>query len=125
MAKSMEEHGLPAPEFKQETIHGLLVRVVLKNDSEYRRKAGATEVIDAFGAELWKTFTDDEQKLAEIAVRNGEINVSDAQRATGRTWHTAKKMLERMVVKGALVHVHNQSDRDTRAFFRPRGQEDG
>lgn len=56
MAESMKQHGLPAPEFNQETVHGLLVRVTLKNDGEYRRKAGATEVIDAFGSELWKTF---------------------------------------------------------------------
>ena len=123
MAASMEEYGLPAPEFVQETVHGLLVRVVLKNDSEYRRRAGATEVIDAFGEELWKLLDEDEQKLAEIAVRNGEINVSDAQRATGRTWHTAKKKLAKMVTKGALIHVHNQSDRDTRAHYRPRLKE--
>lgn len=120
MAASMKEYGLPEPEFLQEAVHGLLVRVVLRNDSAYRRRAGATEVIDAFGEKLWKTFDDDEQKLAEIAVRNGEINVSDAQRVTGRTWHTAKKILTRMVQRGALIHVHNQSDRDSRAYFRPR-----
>ncbi len=120
MAASMKEYGLPAPEFVQETVQGLLVRVVLKNNSEYRRRAGATEVIVAFGEKLWKNLDDDEQKLAEIAVRNGEINVSDAQRATGRTWHTAKKKLGKMVSKGALIHVHNQSDRDTRAYYRPR-----
>ena len=99
------------------------MRVVLRNDSAYRRRAGATEVIDAFGEELWRTFDDDEQQLAEIAVRNGEINVSAAQRATGRTWHTAKKLLTKMVKKGALIHIHNQSDRDSRAYFIPRIQE--
>ena len=120
MATSMEQYGLPAPEFTQEAVHGLLVRVVLKNDSEYRRRAGATEVIDAFGSEVWRTFDEDEQKLAEISVRNGEINVSDAQKAIGRTWHTAKKKLMRMVGKGALDYVHNQSERDPKAHFRPR-----
>ena len=123
MAASMQEYGLPKPEFIQEAVHGLLVRVVLRNDSAYRRRAGATEVIDAFGEELWRTFDDDEQKIAEIAVRNEEINVSAAQRATGRTWHTAKKLLTKMVKKGALIHIHNQSDRDSRAYFIPRIQE--
>ena len=37
MAASMKENGLPEPEFSQEAVHGLLVRVVLKNNSEYRR----------------------------------------------------------------------------------------
>ena len=120
MAASMKEYGLPEPEFTQEAVHGLLVRVVLKNDSDYRRHAGATEVVDAFGEALWRTFDEDEQKLAEIAVRNGEINVSDAQKAIGRTWHTAKKKLMKLVKKGALVHVHNQSERDPNAYFRPR-----
>jgi len=123
MAASMKEYGLPEPEFVQETVHGLLVRVVLRNNIAYRRRAGATEVIDAFGEELWKTFDDDEQKIAEIAVRNGEINVSDAQRATGRTWHTARKILFRMVEIGALIHIHNQSDRDTRACYIPKIKE--
>ena len=120
MAASMKEYGLPAPEFTQETVHGLLVRVILKNDSEYRRRAGATEVIDLLGRDLWRTLNEDEQKLAEIAIRNGHINVSDAQKAIGRTWHTAKKKLTTMVRRGVLVHVHNQSNRDPNAYYRPR-----
>ena len=120
MRESMREHNLPEPQFSQEAVHGLLVRVVLKNNSEYRRRAGATEVVDAVGAEMWQKIDNDEKKIMEIAVRNGIVNVSDAQRAIGRTWHTAKKKLANLVKLGVLIHVHNRSERDTRAHFIPR-----
>ena len=120
MAASMRDNGLPEPEFSQEAVHGLLVRVVLKNNSEYRQRAGASDVIEALGSDLWKTLNDDEKKLAEISVRNGKINVSDAQKAIGSTWHTAKNKLSKMVAKGVFIHIHNQSDRDPKAYFRTR-----
>jgi ATP-dependent DNA helicase RecG len=120
MRASMKEYGLPEPTFVQEAVHGLLVRVELKNNAEYRRKAGAADVVEYYGHSLWTKLTEDERKAAEIALRNGAINVSETQRATSRSWQTSKRILIRMAKRGMLTHVHDDSERDTKAFFVPR-----
>ena len=47
---SMREHGLPAPQFRQEVVHGVLVRVSLLNDSETRKRATDRDVAYHFRA---------------------------------------------------------------------------
>lgn len=117
MKESMRALGLPEPTFKQEAVHGLLVRVVLRNNSKYRQRAGATDVVTAVGSQLWANLDDRSKKILELVVRNGSINVSDAQQALGCSWPAAKNHLLNMVKAGNLAHVHNASDRDTRAHF--------
>lgn len=117
MKESMRALGLPEPAFRQEAVHGLLVRVVLRNNSKYRQRAGATDVVTAIGSQLWANLDERSKKVLELVVRNGSINVSEAQQAMGCSWPAAKTHLLNMVKRGELAHVHNASDRDTRAHF--------
>jgi hypothetical protein len=60
-------------------------------------------------AETWKTLEDHEIKIAAYALRNGAIQVSEAARLTGRTWHTSKKDLDRLVRRDILTFVPGNS----------------
>ena len=99
----MKEYGLPDPVFRQEALHGVVVRVTLKNDHETRKRATDRDVATHFGVDLWKTLQEHEIKIAAYAFRNGTIQVSEAQRLTGRTWQTSKKDLDRLTTKELLI----------------------
>ena len=125
---SMREHGLPAPQFRQEVVHGVLVRVSLLNDSETRKRATDMDVAHHFGVEVWKMLQEHEVKIAAYAFRNGTIQVSEAQRLTGRTWQTSKKDLERLCRKNVLRFVPGAYQRDSKAhyvLFKEASREDG
>jgi ATP-dependent DNA helicase RecG len=114
--ESMNELHLPDPLFKQEALHGVLVRVTLMNDS--RKRATDRDVALYFGVRLWEELQPHEIKLAAHAYHNQTIQVSEAQRITGRTWATSKKDLERLVFKGVLVFEPGEFVRDSRALYR-------
>lgn len=101
--QSMEEWGLPDPVFKQEALHGVIVRVTLRNDHISRKRATDRDVAHYFGVDTWKTLQEHEISIAAYAFRNGEINVSEASRLTGRTWQTSKKDLDRLAKRGILT----------------------
>lgn len=124
--ESMKDHGLPDPIFKQEALHGIIVRVTLKNDHETRKRATDRDVAIHFGVELWKTLQEHEIKIAAYAFRNGAIQVSEAQRLTGRTWQTSKKDLDRLTTKGILIFEPGAYVRDPKAIYRlkPSGGEE-
>lgn len=115
---SMKEYQLPDPLFQQENVHGVVVRVTLKNDQETRKRASDKDVALYFGVELWKKLEEHEIKIAAHAFRNGTIQVSEAQRATGRTWATSKKDLEKLVAKSILVFEPGSYIRDPKAKYR-------
>ena len=114
---SMKDHGLPEPVFEQEVVHGVLVRVSLRNDHESRKRATDADVAAHFGVERWKLLQDHEIKIAAYVFRNGKIQVSEAQRLTGRTWQTSKKDLERMKRAGLLSFVAGSYVRDSTAHY--------
>lgn len=116
--QSMAEYNLPEPEFRQEALHGVVVRVILQNDHEVRRRSSDRDVAMHFGVEQWKLLQDHEIKIAAYAYRNQTIQVSEAQRLTGRTWATSKKDLERLCRKGVLVFVQGDYSRDPKAHYR-------
>lgn len=116
--QSMKDYGLPDPVFKQEALHGVVVRVTLKNDHETRKRATDRDVAQFFGVELWKTLQEHEVKIAAYAFRNGTIQVSEASRVTGRTWQTSKKDLERLTRKGILAFEPGAYTRDPKAHYR-------
>jgi ATP-dependent DNA helicase RecG len=91
--QSMAEHNLPEPEFKQEAMHGVVVRVTLLNDHEVRNRSSDKDVAHFFGVDRWRMMQDHEIKIAAYTFRNQTIQVSEAQRLTGRTWATSKKDL--------------------------------
>lgn len=115
---SMKEEGLPDPVFRQEALHGVVVRVTLMNDHETRKRATDRDVAQFFGVEVWKTLQDYEIKIAASAFHNGTIQVSEAQRLTGRTWATSKKDLERLARRGILEFVAGEYTRDSKAHYK-------
>lgn len=121
---SMNEWGLPAPSFKQEALHGVIVRVTLRNDHESRKRATDRDVAQFFGVEVWKTLQEHEVKIVGYAFRNRMIQVSEAARVTGRTWHTSKKDLDRLTRKGLLEFQAGEYERDPKAHYKIRGQDE-
>lgn len=118
MRESMQEYQLPDPSFKQEALHGVVVRVTLRNDQSARKRASDRDVALHFGVELWKKLVEYEIRIAAYAFRNGTIQVSEAQRVTGRTWATSKKDLEKLVEKGVLIFEPGSYIRDPKAHYR-------
>nr|WP_294523391.1 ATP-binding protein [uncultured Rhodopila sp.] len=121
---SMMEWGLPDPVFRQEALHGVVVRVTLRNDHETRKRATDRDVAQFFGVEAWKKLQEHEVKIVAFAFRNKSIQVSDAARLSGRTWHTSKKDLDRLVRKGHLVFIKGEYERDSKAHYEIKGRPD-
>jgi ATP-dependent DNA helicase RecG len=113
---SMHESELPDPVFKQETLHGIVVRVTLMN--AMRSRAIDRDVAQHFGIETWKSLNEHEVAVMGFAFRNQVIHVSDASRITGRTWQTSKKDLNRLVRKGILIFKKGAYTRDSSAHYR-------
>lgn len=115
---SMKEWDLPDPTFRQEALHGVVVRVTLRNDHETRKRATDRDVAQFFGVEVWRTLQEHEIKIVASAFHNGTIQVSEAQRITGRTWSTSKKDLDRLARRGILEFVPGEYVRDAKAHYR-------
>lgn len=115
---SMAEYKLPEPQFKQEALHGVVVRVTLQNDHEKRNRSSDRDVAMHFGVERWKLMQEHEIEIAAYTYRNEKIQVSEAQRLTGRTWSTSKKDLERLCRKGILIFVPGDFSRDPKAHYK-------
>lgn len=114
---SMKDFNLPDPQWKQEAVHGVVVRVTLHNDHASRKRATDTEVAHHFGVETWKLLQEHEIKILAYAYRNKRIQVSEAARVTGRTWHTSKKDLERLTRGGHLTFHAGEYERDPKAHY--------
>jgi ATP-dependent DNA helicase RecG len=115
---SMAEYNLPEPQFKQEALHGVVVRVTLQNDYEKRNRSSDRDVAMHFGVEQWKLMQEYEIKIAAYTYRNKKIQVSEAQRLTGRTWATSKKDLDRLCRKGILAFAPGDYARDPKAHYK-------
>lgn len=116
--ESMAEYNLPEPEFKQEAVHGVVVRVTLINDHETQKRSSDGDVARHFGVEKWRILQEHEIKIVAYTYRNKAIQVTDAQRLTGRTWGTSKKDLERLCRKAFLEFVPGQYIRDAKAHYK-------
>src|SRR5258708_13755809 len=80
---SMKESELPDPIFRQETLHGVVVRVTSMN--AIRSRAIARDVALYFVIGAWRTLNDVDVAIMGLAFRNNMIHVSDAQPITVRT----------------------------------------
>jgi ATP-dependent DNA helicase RecG len=114
---SMREYGLPEPKFKQEALHGIVVRVTLLNDHDSRKRATDRDVAQFFGVETWRTLQSREIQIVAYAFHNKTIQVSEAQRVTGRTWATSKKDLDRLARRGLLTFNAGEYVRDPKAHY--------
>lgn len=117
MRESMAEYNLPEPEFRQEVVHGVVVRVTLTNDHKEQKRSSDGDVARHFGVQKWKLLQEHEILIAAYAFRNSVIQVSEAQRLTGRTWATSKKDLEKLCRKGILRFVAGEYPRDAKAHY--------
>lgn len=115
--QSMSDWGLPDPQFKQEALHGVVVRVTLKNDHESRKRTSDRDVAQFFGVDVWKTLQEHEIKIIAYTYRNQLIQVSEASRLTGRTWSTSKKDLDRLTRKGLLLYSPGDFQRDPKSHY--------
>ena len=124
MRDTMSGMNLPLPEFKQtETGTGAAtVRVTLRNNLKQRRFWIDTDVTKVLGESLVKTLTTDERSVLNFVVVNGRINVSQCQRQVRSIarWHSAKKLLMKMVNKGLLeYHKESPTERSPTFFTLP------
>ena len=119
---SMKEWRLPDPVFKQEALHGVIVRVTLWNDHETRKRSSDLDVANFFGVETWKKLDEYEIKIAAFAYRNKTVQVTEASRLTDRTWQTSKKDLDKLTDKGLLIYVAGAFTRDAKAHYRLKEQ---
>ena len=117
---SMKAFNLPDPQWKQEAVHGVVVRITLRNDHASRKRATDTDVAHHFGVETWKLLQDHEIKILAYAYRNRRIQVSEAARVTGRTWHTSKKDLERLSRQKLLDFHAGEYERDPKTHYTIR-----
>lgn len=115
--ESMKEYHLPEPQWKQEAVHGVVVRVTLRNDHASRKRATNTDVANYFGVDVWKRLQEHEIKILAYAFQNASIQVSEAQRLTGRTWATSKKDLDRLMRAGHLAFQPGEYVRDPKAHY--------
>jgi ATP-dependent DNA helicase RecG len=121
---TMAQASLPHPEFRQvESATTPLVRVVLRNNVRQRRVWVDSDITSIVGDAIMKDLTEDEKRLINFTAEYGEISVSDAQRLTERGWGSAKRLLNRLVVKN-IFEYRSRSDiaRDPKARFYIRRQ---
>lgn len=116
--ESMKEWQLPEPIFRQEAVNGVVVKVTLMNDHATRKRATDADVASFFGVDMWRRLSEHEIQIAAHVFRNETVQVSEAQRLTGRTWGTSKKDLDRLVNKGVLEFVPGEYTRDPKAHYR-------
>lgn len=117
---TMANMNLPKPEFNQtHAASHANVKAVLRNDIKGRGLWIDSEITGVVADTIIKTLTLHEQRLINFAARNdGVISVSEAQRLTGRTWPSAKKLLMGLVSRDILAHkVRTKLDRDPQARF--------
>ncbi len=117
MRDTMRSMNLPAPEFLQREVGGVVVRVTLRNNIAARKIFLDSDAAKLVGEAIFKTLTQDERQVINYLAEHEAVNVSEAQRLTGRSWPFVKQMLASLAAKGILQHTHNGRSRDQRAFF--------
>jgi len=123
MRESMQKMKLPLPLFEeiQSGMGGAMVRVTLRNHIKQRKVWIDSDVSGLLGEKLSKNLTPEEKRILNFVAEHGKINVVQCLRlvASLPKWHSAKKMLMRLVDKGILIHVDGPSgkSRDNRQHF--------
>jgi ATP-dependent DNA helicase RecG len=122
MRDSMEKEQLPPPEFKQITTgmgHASVI-VTLRGNQKQRKVWVDTDVSVRLGEALTKNLTSEEKRVLNFVAEHGKINVVQCHRLLPSLpkWHSAKRLLQKMVEKGLLKHIHSETvKRDNRAHF--------
>jgi ATP-dependent DNA helicase RecG len=119
MRDTMKAMDLPEPVFAQKEINYSRVRVTLTNNIRKRRLWVDADAAAIVGAAIARTLTDDETRVLNFVAEHGTINVTEAVRATGLSWNTAKKLLVGLSERRILDWIHRGDlERDPDAHFR-------
>jgi ATP-dependent DNA helicase RecG len=115
----MQGMDLPRPEFLQEQVGHASVRVTLRNNIQQRKVWVDSDVAQLIGASIAKNLSEQEKRVLNFAAEYGKLSVSEAQRLTGKTWPSARALLNRLTKMGLLVHDHREDvERDPQARYR-------
>jgi len=117
MRDTMTGMNLPAPEFVQEEVSGVGVRVTLRNNIAARKIFVDSDAAKLIGEAIFQTLTEAERQIINYLAERRVINVSEVQQLTGRSWPYARKLLSRLTKKGIVEHVHSGKERDPQAYF--------
>src|SRR5438552_3457247 len=122
MRDSMKNMHLPAPQFEQ-TESGVgfaTVRVTLRNHIKQRKVWVDSDVSKLLGEALSRNLNAEEKRVLNFVAEHGRINVVQCHRLIPSLpkWHSAKRLLQNLVDKGLLKHIHSSTvERDSRAHY--------
>ena len=91
---TMQTMNLPKPTFEQKEINAGLVRVTLQNDIRHRKVWVDKDASEILGISVSSTLSETEKRIVNFIAEHEKISVSQAQRLTGKSWHTCKKILK-------------------------------
>jgi ATP-dependent DNA helicase RecG len=122
MRDTMRDMKLPAPLFEQTQsgIGNAAVRVTLRNHIKQRKVWVDTDVSSLLGEALARNLSREEKRVLNFVAEHGKINVTQCHRLIPSLpkWHSAKKLLTKLVGKGLLKQVHHATVvRDNKAHF--------
>src|SRR5260370_7186208 len=122
MRDSMERMSLPLPLFEQvqSGMGGAMVRVTLRNQIKQRKVWIDSDVSGLLGEALSRNLSAEEKRVLNFVAEHGKINVTQCLRLVPSLpkWHSAKKMLTKLVEKGILIVVNGGGKaRDNRQPF--------
>jgi ATP-dependent DNA helicase RecG len=132
MRDTMSAMSLPEPTFEQTQsgIGNATVRVTLRNRIKQRKVWVDTDVTSLLGEALSRNLSKEEKRILNFVAEHGKINVTQCHRLIPglAKWHSAKKLLMKLVEKGLLKHVLTQVVRGPAYFvlppaFRPEGKQ--
>ena len=121
MRDTMKELKLPAPIFEQTQsgIGSAAVRVTLRNEIKQRKVWVDSDVTSLLGEALSRNLSSEEKRVLNFVAEYGTINVTQCHRLIPNLakWHSAKRLLMKLVDKGLLKQVHSAVIRDNKAHF--------
>jgi ATP-dependent DNA helicase RecG len=122
MRDTMKDMKLPAPIFEQTQsgIGNATVRVTLRNQIKQRKVWVDSDVTGLLGEALSRNLSSEEKRVLNFVAEYGKINVTQCHRLIPNLakWHSAKRLLMKLVDKGLLRQVHKDSViRDNKAHF--------
>jgi ATP-dependent DNA helicase RecG len=114
---AMRAMSLPAPEFSQKEIGHAVVRVTLRNNITHREQWVDKDVSDIVGQLVAQSLSEDERRIIARMAENGKVDITEAQKLTGKGWGASKKMLEGLCTKKITERV-SRFTRDPKAHYR-------
>jgi ATP-dependent DNA helicase RecG len=123
MRDMMADMHLPPPLFEQieSGIGFSAVRVTLRNHIKQRKVWLDADVTKVLGDALQRNLSAEEKRVLNFVAEHGRINVLQCHKLipTLAKWHSAKRLLQKLVDKGLLIHMHSDRVlRDSRAYYK-------